>query len=199
MEFENFEKVPPEKRRAIINAGFTCFSRAGYQKTAMSEIAVAAGVSKAALFHYFGTKKDLYCFLFKFSCDEISDKIPQGSSDFFECIGIGTQAKLAVIGNYPGMYDFLVSVVKNIDAETEDLLREANAHAIDEGVKTLFANVEWSRFKPEVSRQDAISMVTWISEGYLRDNADKPQEMILWEIRRYLDLLKLTLYREEYL
>jgi AcrR family transcriptional regulator len=196
---ENFSKAPQEKQLAVINAGFACFARDGYQKTAMSEIAKAAGVSKASLFHYFGTKKELYFFLFRFSCDEIGSKIPKGSNDFFECIDIGTKTKFAVMEHYPNMYDFLVSVIKNTDAETEVLLREANARAISEGIKTLFANVDWSRFRPDVSREDAVSLVNWVTEGYLRDNAEKPRDTIMMDIQRYLNLSKQALYREEYL
>jgi AcrR family transcriptional regulator len=184
---------------AVINAGFTCFARDGYRKTAMSEIAQAAGVSKASLFHYFGTKKALYFFLFNFSCDEIGSKIPKGTDDFFECIDIGTKTKFAVMERYPGMYDFLVSVIKNTDSESEVLLREANARAVSEGAKTLYANVDWSRFKPGVSKSDAIALLNWITEGYLRDNPEKSRDEIMSDIQRYLDLLKPTLYREEYL
>lgn len=61
MNTENFEKLPTEKQYAVLNAAFSCFGRDGYKKTAMSEIASEAGVSKAALFHYFGTKKICTC------------------------------------------------------------------------------------------------------------------------------------------
>ena len=100
---------------------------------------------------------------------------------------------------YPGMYDFLVSVVKSTGADTEELLREANARAISEGIKTLFANVDWSRFKPDISQKDAVAMVNWVSEGCLRENASKPRDVVLLDIERYLSLLRRALYREEYL
>jgi AcrR family transcriptional regulator len=196
---ENFAKAPQEKQSAVIKAGFFCFGRGGYKKTSMSEIAQAAGVSKAALFHYFGTKKELYFFLFRFACDEISDKIPKGSNDYFECIEIATKAKLLVMERYPGMLDFLVSVVINEGGKTELLLREAKARAINEGMKTLFANVDWSRFKPVIAQSDAVALVNWVAEGYIRDNPDKPKDEMFECVQRYLDILKQALYKEEYL
>jgi AcrR family transcriptional regulator len=196
---ENFAKAPQEKQTAVINAGFACFGRDGYKKTAMSEIAKAAGVSKAALFHYFGTKEELYFFLFRFACDEIGSKIPKGSNDFFECIEIATKAKLSVMERYPGMWDFLVSVVINEDRETELLLREANARAISEGMEALFANVDWSRFKPLIAQADTVALVGWVTEGYLRGNLGKPKDEMLEGVQRYLDILKQALYKEEYL
>ena len=58
-----FFALPEEKRRAIINAGYRVFSQNSYKKSPVSEIADAAGISKALLFHYFHNKKELYLFL----------------------------------------------------------------------------------------------------------------------------------------
>jgi len=197
MAYEHFEKLPPEKRRAIVNAGFACFGRDGYQKTAMSEIAAAAGVSKAALFHYFGTKEEMFFYLYRFSCDEISGGLPQGGADFFECIALGTQAKLRVMEQYPGMNDFLLEVVKSSDLETEAILRRANARAIDDSVRKLFSAVDWSRLKPEVSPADAMAMTRWVNDGYIRDNTNTPPDEMAVALQRYLGLLKRAIYKEE--
>ena len=197
MKPEGFEKAPYEKQLSVINAGFCCFAKDGFQKTAMSEIAKAAGVSKAALFHYFGTKVSLYDFLFDFACDEISKKIPIGTEDFFECISIGTKIKFEVMGRYPGMYDFLVSVMNDGSGEAGELRKKSNTRAIEEGTKTLFAKVDWTKFRQNVSPMDAMKLVTWVSMGCLKEIAEKPQMEVLAEVERYLALLKLALYKEE--
>ncbi|MDO5401649.1 MAG: TetR/AcrR family transcriptional regulator [Eubacteriales bacterium] len=196
MKTVGFEKAPPEKQLSVINAGFRCFGKDGFQKTAMSEIAQAAGVSKAALFHYFGTKAELYDFLFRFACDEISRKIPVGTEDFMECISIGTKVKFEVMARYPGMYDFLVAVMQDESGEAETLRRNANTRAIEEGSMTLFAKVDWSKFRPNVSPADAMNLVTWVSMGCLKGNLEKSQGEILSEVERYLDLIKKAIYKE---
>ena len=58
-----FYALPQEKQTAILNAGFHVFSQNSYKKSPVSEIAEAAGISKALLFHYFHNKKELYLFL----------------------------------------------------------------------------------------------------------------------------------------
>ena len=58
-----FYSLPEEKQSAILNAGFHVFSQNTYKKSPMREIADAAGISKALLFHYFHNKKELYLFL----------------------------------------------------------------------------------------------------------------------------------------
>ena len=54
---EKFFSLPAEKQQAILNAGYRVFSRNAYKNSPMSEIAEAAGISKALLFHYFRNKK----------------------------------------------------------------------------------------------------------------------------------------------
>jgi AcrR family transcriptional regulator len=182
-----------------MTAGFMCFAKGGYKKTAMSEIATTAGVSKPSLFHYFGSKQEMYLYLFRFACGKIAAQMSEGTEDFFECISLGSKIKLAVMKQYPGMYEFLFSLVRSDDIETIEILKQENADMISEGIKKLFSNVDWSRFKPEIDMSDAIEMVSALSNGYLRDNTDKPQDELVHKLDKYLSLLKQAVYKEEYL
>lgn len=196
MKTVGFEKAPPEKQLSVINAGFSCFGKDGFQKTAMSEIAKVAGVSKAALFHYFGTKAELYNFLFDFACEQISTHIPVGTEDFMESIAIGTKVKFEVMAQYPEMYDFLLAVIQDKSEAAKMLIQSANTRAFTEGPKTLFANVDWSKFRSNVSPMDAMNLVTWVSMGCLKENLGKSQAEVLSEVNRYLGLLKQAIYIE---
>jgi AcrR family transcriptional regulator len=49
-----------ERRRQLIDAGAVAFSEHAYEELSMREIAAAAGVSKALLYHYFPSKIDLF-------------------------------------------------------------------------------------------------------------------------------------------
>ena len=44
----------------ILNAAFEVFVKKGYSKTTMDDIVVASKLSKGALYHYYGSKKDLF-------------------------------------------------------------------------------------------------------------------------------------------
>ena len=63
--------LPAENQQAIINSGYRVFSQNSYKNSPMSEIANAAEISKALLFHYFNNKKELYVFLWD-KCAEIT-------------------------------------------------------------------------------------------------------------------------------
>jgi AcrR family transcriptional regulator len=48
-----------ETRQAIVDAGFRLFSRQGYSRTSVRDIAAAVGVTDAALYKHFASKKEL--------------------------------------------------------------------------------------------------------------------------------------------
>ncbi|WP_276356955.1 TetR/AcrR family transcriptional regulator [Cohnella caldifontis] len=48
------------RRRALLDAAVVIFSRQGFARTTVSEIAKAAGVSHASVFQYFATKEELF-------------------------------------------------------------------------------------------------------------------------------------------
>ncbi|HWM40698.1 MAG TPA: helix-turn-helix domain-containing protein, partial [Streptomyces sp.] len=50
--------VPPVPQR-LMAAATRLFSEQGYDRTSVQEIVEAAGVTKGALYHYFGSKDDL--------------------------------------------------------------------------------------------------------------------------------------------
>lgn len=53
---DKFLALTEEKRTAILNAALQCFGKFGYEKASINDIAVAAHISKASVFQYFGSK-----------------------------------------------------------------------------------------------------------------------------------------------
>ncbi len=69
------KKTPPpggDGARAILEAAETLFARKGYDAVSSNEIAQAAGVSKANVFHHFGDKKSLYLAVLRAACQDES-------------------------------------------------------------------------------------------------------------------------------
>ena len=54
------EELRAERRDRIVTAATTVFSRFGYRKTALEDVASQAGVGKATLYHYFSGKDELF-------------------------------------------------------------------------------------------------------------------------------------------
>jgi len=52
--------VEEERRREILQAALSCFSRRGYHATTMDEVAATARLSKALIYYYFKNKQELF-------------------------------------------------------------------------------------------------------------------------------------------
>ena len=63
---EKFLALSIKKQDTIRNAALACFAKHGYEKASINDIAVAAGISKASIFQYFGNKQALYQYLFDY-------------------------------------------------------------------------------------------------------------------------------------
>ncbi len=55
-----FDRIKPKKREKIIKAAVDEFADTGYEMASTNRIAKKAGVSKGAIFKYFGTKEKLF-------------------------------------------------------------------------------------------------------------------------------------------
>lgn len=49
-----------EKRKELLNKAVTCFTRYGYSKTTLDDLAKETGINKASLYHYFKNKDELF-------------------------------------------------------------------------------------------------------------------------------------------
>src|SRR5690606_30810222 len=63
----------PDARARILDQAAELFARRGYENSSVGELAAALGVSKAALYHYFPTKQDIF--------DSIIVEVLQGLRD----------------------------------------------------------------------------------------------------------------------
>ena len=64
---EKFYELSKDKQDTMINGALKIFAREGYQRASTDVIVKEAGISKGLLFHYFGNKKTLYCFVLEYS------------------------------------------------------------------------------------------------------------------------------------
>ena len=85
---DKFLALTEEKRLTILNAALQCFGKFGYEKASINDIAVAAGISKASIFQYFGNKQALYQYLFDYCAAQMKQAYNtsalEETTDFFD-------------------------------------------------------------------------------------------------------------------
>lgn len=202
---DKFLSLPADKQNKIVDAALASFGMNGYKKTSVSDIAQAAGISKAMVFHYFGTKKALYLYLIEL-CGEtimeaINKKFDNSVTDFFDRIKLAGDIKFEVIEKHPAILSFLRSVY----------YRE-NDQAIKPEIKAILANEKWkmfqekiifdgtdiSKFKDNVDPKLVVKMLVWMSEGsfmHFSDAEDQDFKAKYKELIDCFDLLKKAFYK----
>ena len=183
-----------------MSAGIVCFAKSGYEKTSIAEIAEKAGISKAAIFHYFGTKKDLYLYLYNYAHKELLERLDKGAKDYFECLMLYLQARIELSKKHPGMYEFLGLQSQTEGFEDIDELIRAEKEHCSQHITTLFENVDWKRFQKGYDRETILNLTAWVGEGCLSHfSKTMTLDEVQAEVNRYLLILKKALYKPEYI
>ncbi|HUB06718.1 MAG TPA: TetR/AcrR family transcriptional regulator [Myxococcales bacterium] len=60
MPLPRFERLDPEKRRALLSVAASEFAAKGYEGASLNEILAAAGLGKSSYYYYFSDKEDLF-------------------------------------------------------------------------------------------------------------------------------------------
>ena len=205
---EKFESLPAEKQNAILNGAMSCFAANGYKKASASDIAGAAGISKAMVFHYFGTKKALYLYLVDYCCQmmvgEIQEKMDSTVTDFFDRIKQATVIKLSVLGKHPAMLGFLEGTYFETDEEVRGAVQAYYTKEEWEQVRTRLTleNLDVSKFKDTADPALVLKMLVRYAYGYLNmtnGKLDLELDSLLREFDACMALMKTHFYKPEYL
>ena len=155
----------------IINGAMKCFSIHGYEKASMADIAKEAGVSKALLFHYFETKKNLFLYLWNLTAEKTRESLVasdvEGDKDFFSVMEKGLKAKMDLARSWPWMAIFAVKAWYEDDPEVSpDITKSTDPYAkvTGETLRQLYPDTD---FRDDLDIGVMYKDMYYMSEGYL--------------------------------
>lgn len=73
--FPRFERLEPTLKVRILDAALSEFGRFGFRAASMNRLVQSAGISKGALFKYFGTKSRLFDYVYRASLEEVKGQL----------------------------------------------------------------------------------------------------------------------------
>lgn len=73
--FPRFEKLEANLRQRILDSALKEFGRFGYGSASMNRLVKGAGISKGAIFKYFGTKAGLFEYIYRSSLDDVKEQL----------------------------------------------------------------------------------------------------------------------------
>lgn len=120
--------VSEATRGRIIDAACQCFAAYGYSKTSNEDIARAAGLTTGALYHYFGSKAELFAAVYRHVHGILVGVYRRAFAEEATCLAqlsAGMEAALTVTKDQPAMAHFAAIASLEIERhpELEALLR----------------------------------------------------------------------------
>lgn len=197
--------VDIEKRDKIINSAMKEFSTNTFQKASTNIIVEDAGISKGLLFHYFGTKDNLYKYLeyfcIKVIIEKIIDELDWDQKDIFLRLKEISMIKLKVLQQYPYLTDFAFMVFQ--DKTVEEIMNINPEFPLQLYSQIYTHNIDYSLFKEDIDVKRAINIIKWTIEKYgeefrrgIKDGSIKfDYKLIENEIYTYTDMLKECFYK----
>lgn len=199
---ESFGQLSEQKRGRIIQAAMKVFAQSPYKKASTDDIAALAGISKGSLFYHFKNKKELYCFLYEYSCKRIYAKVDEQraleESDFFERNRRIIKARVCTLLEYPYIFDFALRAYYETDSTVKEGIQAVNQAILADAEVKLHQGIDTSRFRNPADIPKAIKMMVWIGDGFIKErmaNGCLDLQQLQDEACAYLEVLKHGFYQ----
>lgn len=201
---QKFFDLPDDKQQAVINGGLHVFAKYDYKKASTDEIAAKAGISKGLLFHYFENKKGLYLFLYSYAYDVLVREMSAGynyaETDFFKILSDAQAGKMKLLSHHPDIMLFLMKAYFEESPVIKPELDQSFAEVLAQSSQRFMNRADVSKFKAGVCPKEALNIVLWMSDGYMRSRT--PEQLARFnelndEYLRHLELLRRQFYRPE--
>src|SRR6056297_1825259 len=76
-----FDRIPEEKRHALLTAALEEFANRGYSDASTNAIVKRIGIAKGSLFKYFETKEELLAAVFRHASEKIASVVESRAAD----------------------------------------------------------------------------------------------------------------------
>lgn len=204
-----FERLEEPRKTQLINAALKEFSVKGYDEASTNIIAKESGLSKSLLFHYVGSKRELFLSLYDYTIETILN-------DFFAAIDLTQRdmlercrqiafVKIDLLHKSPALFDFFKVAV---DTDSEDVKPELDKR--NKGLRhisfdKLFAGVDKGLFRGDIDPDKAIDLISWVLNGLADVLQQKVSHLSMDEIdydalieesNAYFSIMRKCFYKE---
>lgn len=199
-----------EKRQRIIRASIEEFGK-GYALASTNEIVKKAGVSKGLLFHYFGSKKNLFLEVFKESTTRLQEQLltlheadkDNMPGDIFGRLTRLALIKLELFKDDPALYQFLAVAIQNSPSDVKQELQAFIDTASEHGIGKLLDGITLSDLRPDIDPSKALKLIQFVMDGFQQDYMGRKDLASLdWdkevaEFTEYMEILRKVLGRQD--
>jgi AcrR family transcriptional regulator len=157
-------------RERILCAACERFAASGYGRARNQEIAAAAGVTSAALYHYYDSKAELFAAAWRYGLALVSrayGEAAAGPGGAVDRLCAMVEANVALNRAHPGLADFFASAPLEVMRHPELAARLAGAGAEVPGLfrGVLEDGVRSGELPPDLAVETVVRLVTAASYG----------------------------------
>jgi len=207
---QTFDKLTEEKKNNIIHACISEFASHGYLNASTNSIVKKAGISKGALFNYFGNKKKLYFYMVDMAINRFIELGKQDttplSSDLFERLKERGLKKLKMATREPLLYAMIYNTFVNLPDNLKNEITSKYAWMHERSNDNLLEDLDVSLFRESINPEKAIEIVQLFLEGYFQKKMSTfknmtPEESLLYydqmneECNAYFEEFKIMFYK----
>lgn len=206
--FSKFENLDQERQKRIINAALKEFSIKGFDDASTNEIAKEAGLSKALMFHYVNSKKDLFLFLYdyvlKVIIEDFFGSINLNEKDMLERCRQIALVKMELLHKYPQLFEFFKVAIYTESEQVKGDLDKKSKDFRTINFRKLFEDVDESKFREGIDVKKAKDLIIWALDGYANKLQEKVKDLsweqidydeIIAECNDYFDIVKKCFYK----
>ncbi len=209
---ELLQNIEEEKKNRIINSAIEEFARYPFSKASTNNIVKNAGISKGLLFHYFGSKQELYeyvrGFVIKKLFIEVSSRIDWENDDIFERLKQITLVKMKLSTQYPKLFTFASNMMLNESLSfttATELYREYGVDIQEYLTRVYTHNIDYSRFRDQKSIDKYVNIISWTIEKFadsiFQHYTAAADIDAFWQmaesINEYIDILRKAFYTDK--
>lgn len=199
---ENFLSLPEDKQKTIRDAALKLFGENGYKMASIKNIADEARISKSMIFHYFGTKKELYFYLVDYCSKVLTGPLMNIHKDlpidYFERMKLATEKQMGLLKKEPFFMVFLTTMLSEKDTEVAKELQVYRDYATSFQKDYAFMEVDLSKFKDDVDPVVVLRMMVWMAEGFSKKislESEDACQKYMNEFTETVELLRKNLYK----
>ena len=174
--FDSFYSLEHEKQKHIIDAAMLEFGEKGFKHASTNAIVEKAGISKGMLFYYFGSKEELFDFIFDYTLEfwkaEYYQTFAESAGkpgDFLERCKMLSELKRKLVTGSPVIVKFLEQIyMPDPEEQFKKHLGEA-AELKEQTRRYIYDNIDYSLFRDDIDPKDTAKYIKWLMDSYEAD------------------------------
>lgn len=164
---------PTKKYETLIMTAYQQFALHGYEKTTIDDILKASGISKGLFYHHFANKNELFVSLYTQAAREITEKTLEifaaENMDLISFAKKYMRMQFSLSQKIPYLFTFL----KRAEGEKIEEIQEVMEDVLYQRHQWIWERLDWHCLRKELAKEQAISLVTWIAEGFTNELLEK--------------------------